>query len=546
LWNFWFFGTTGVMNTRSAVLGILFFCILVFVEGCGKRDLQNKRSASPTVLASSPDSVIRVHWRGRKHLDLDADAYYVSRIWSLPESKQLQQQTCDKLATNFLRGALGDTAVPIPPQVLRPMFDEIALQECYFEFRESTNSPTPNWCFAIHAGERRAGPWATNLVLVSEMSLGASPSLEPKIHGWTIQGTNVNKRIMVSRIKDWVIISLGAQKNPLFEEVAEGLFRGDGVCLTSESTNCWIEAEIDLNRVARTVPAATDLPRVAFTVTGDGSRVITEGRLTFSKDLSSYEPWCVPTNIIHCPLLNFTAVRGLRPLFGQWQIWDDLQTKSPDQLLLWSLDGNPYQAYMAATSSDAREDVSKISSFLLGKGNSWLGSNGYIGFHSAADGNGVIWGNVQSLTPFIKTLELGTHSWLYGGLLMDPGRGTNAPLSGEILRNLDATNLLYYNWELTGQSLSSRLSLLQTARQIARKPEISTESLSMAWLAALRERLGASETRLTRTGPKELTLSRKSTIGFTALELHLLADWLESPDFPRGTRSHWGINETTH
>jgi len=31
-----------------------------------------------------------------------------------------------------------------------------------------------------------------------------------------------------------------------------------------------------------------------------------------------------------------------------------------------------------------------------------------------------------------------------------------------------------------------------------------------------------------------LTFARKSTLGFTALELHLLADWLESPRFPHG------------
>jgi hypothetical protein len=31
-----------------------------------------------------------------------------------------------------------------------------------------------------------------------------------------------------------------------------------------------------------------------------------------------------------------------------------------------------------------------------------------------------------------------------------------------------------------------------------------------------------------------LVFTRTSTVGFTALELHLLADWMESPQFPRG------------
>jgi hypothetical protein len=46
--------------------------------------------------------------------------------------------------------------------------------------------------------------------------------------------------------------------------------------------------------------------------------------------------------------------------------------------------------------------------------------------------------------------------------------------------------------------------------------------------------LDTSTTLVTQTGPAQLSFARQSTVGFTALELHLLGDWLESPDFPRG------------
>jgi hypothetical protein len=39
---------------------------------------------------------------------------------------------------------------------------------------------------------------------------------------------------------------------------------------------------------------------------------------------------------------------------------------------------------------------------------------------------------------------------------------------------------------------------------------------------------------MARTGPAQLDFTRQSTVGFNALELHLLADWLESPQFPHG------------
>ena len=53
-------------------------------------------------------------------------------------------------------------------------------------------------------------------------------------------------------------------------------------------------------------------------------------------------------------------------------------------------------------------------------------------------------------------------------------------------------------------------------------------------LRALTPRLGNTVTTVTRRGDGQLAFSRKSTGGFTALELHLLADWAESPAFPQG------------
>ena len=54
------------------------------------------------------------------------------------------------------------------------------------------------------------------------------------------------------------------------------------------------------------------------------------------------------------------------------------------------------------------------------------------------------------------------------------------------------------------------------------------------WLKHVEPILGGSATVVTQTGAEQLTFTRNSTVGFTALELHLLADWLESPQFPLG------------
>jgi hypothetical protein len=59
----------------------------------------------------------------------------------------------------------------------------------------------------------------------------------------------------------------------------------------------------------------------------------------------------------------------------------------------------------------------------------------------------------------------------------------------------------------------------------------------LEWLHAAQDRLGFCATAVNLTAPNQLTFVRRSTVPFTALELHLLGDWLESPEFPRGLHS---------
>jgi hypothetical protein len=64
--------------------------------------------------------------------------------------------------------------------------------------------------------------------------------------------------------------------------------------------------------------------------------------------------------------------------------------------------------------------------------------------------------------------------------------------------------------------------------------QLPQDSVGLTWLGTIRARLDESTTTITQTAPNQLSFDRKSTLGFTAPELHLLIDWLESPRFPLG------------
>jgi hypothetical protein len=458
--------------------------------------------------------------------------------------------------------------------VLRPLLDDLAQDEVFLEVRAFTNSQPSQACLAIHVSARHAGIWETNLAIAAELLAGSLAVAEPARHGWTIQRTNAPNRITLTRVGEWTVVGVGPEKNPLFAEITARILR-DAAPLAGSPTNFWLEADLDLARlvprisslnhpVLHSAYATEDQPlgatkqseggstpwrdeakrrrlnRLTFNVTGDGGNVIVHGQLTFGEPLPiQLEPWHIPLDLIHEPLIGFTAVRGIQPWLASWKTWSDLQIGAPpDQLYLWALEGSSFQTYLAAPLPDAGHQVSGLTDVLLQKGNPWLASHGYINFDRASDSNGVMWGNLPTIRPFIKSAGAGANGWLFAGLLPDTGKNAGQPPPAGMIQDiLGRTNLVYYDWEVTGPRVTSGLELGQTARQILRQAQMSLDSASLNWLGVLVPRLGTSATIVSLTAPNQLTFARKSTLGFTALELHLLADWLESPQFPRSLHS---------
>ena len=98
------------------------------------------------------------------------------------------------------------------------------------------------------------------------------------------------------------------------------------------------------------------------------------------------------------------------------------------------------------------------------------------------------------------------------------------------------TNVVAYDW---GKSMVRELSTGSISRSIPAlhalyKAQIPPKSASFAWLNAMAKIMGNSVTIVTQTGPNQLMFGRKSDLGLNSAELDLLADWLESPQFPKG------------
>jgi hypothetical protein len=534
--------------TMFAVLAAVIFC------GCNKSSSRAAESAVPYALAGQ--TIARLHWLGKKQLAAETNSAGLMRIWNEPESARLEAQTLDKLSTApwrlFPHVATTNTAAA---QWLRPLLEDCVQQESYLEIRCVTNHPG-ELAFAIQLPAGHAALWETNLAAVLESLTGLRA--EPTQDGWSLKKHELPNLIELTRAGDWIVVGIGQDKNALLADfvariqrnhspvaatamkdriemdpVTRRLRSGPGI----PAPNFWLAAELDLSLVSSAFSLGwnlpDNLPKISLKTFGHDDSVYTRGELDFPKPLAlTLEPWNLPTNIIHSRLGSFTAARGFAPWLASQKVWNDLQIgPPPNQFFGWASRDVPLATYFAAPVQDASNRVSRLTQSLVQKVSPWLATNhsGYL--EASREFHGLRWSTIPFATPVLQS----SGDFIFAGLL--PNSDLRTKLPSAMLQELSSSNLVYYDWEITGLRMDYLFQVTQLFRLILNKQQLPSESASAAWLLANITNFGPCVTAVVQTGPEQLSFTRKSNAGFTAIELHLLADWLESPQFPRGLHS---------
>ena len=455
---------------------------------------------------------------------------------------------------------------------LRLLLDDLVSEESLLEVRQATNQ-TGTLALAIRLDAQRAALWQTNLAAALESLTGTRPT--PTTNGWTTvvrspksevrspapNTQNPESRITycvrLSRSGEWTILALapsvGSNQLPtLNPQLSTGprldpVTRRPQSAAGSPATDSWLEVFVDLRRVASALALGSslpeDVPTLVLEVTGNGKDVLTRGRLNFSRPLPlKLEPWNIPTNLVHDPLASFAAIRGIQPCLSSLKAWSELHIEAPpNQIFCWAQGGAvPFMTYCAAPLPDASNRVYAVSERLLQECNPWITSHTFGRLERATNYNGLGWLGVPFMAPFMRSTIEGGSDFAFGGLFVHPF--TNRPPPGVLFQQVTArTNLVYYDWELSALRMDQWLHIGQLSRLVFNRASLPPDSASMAWLNATKTNLANCVTGVAETGPAQLAFTRVSAAGLTALEMHLLADWLESPQFPRGLNTFVGL-----
>jgi len=528
------------MFTGFRVLLVALTVVGALLVGCKKSAPSDSNSTSPpAVLKAKAATVSHLHWLGRKRIAAQTNATSLIALWDLPEGAKLQAQTLDKLSSapwQLLRAEAGATNAG--GALLRPLLDDIVQEESYIELRQTVDQPA-EVVFAIRLDETRSELWRTNLAASFESLTGMrTTSAGSGGWGWSLKKQESPQLFQLARAGNWTVLGAASDTNSLLGEMLARINR-DHSPLVSSRPGRWLEASVDLAGIAkmfspnRKLPEQT--PHITLAVSFQGENIRTEGDLIFPKPLMlELEPWNIPTNLINEHLVGFTAVRG----FGSWLAAAEplrgvFNGPPPNQFFLWTLPGLPAQAYFATPLSDASNQVRALSTRFLEVANPLLATNDKGRFSWSEDQNGITAQGIPFLSPFFRAYVSNGVEFAFGGTLTPPP--VLGPPPEKTLQIIAArTNLVYLDRELSGPRVVPWLYLGQLLRLITRKSQIPFDSAMTAWSKAAESRLGLCDTMITRTDPVTLHFLRESTIGFTALELHILADWLESPQFPRG------------
>jgi hypothetical protein len=484
--------------------------------------------------ATSATILYRHHFLGTSELAHNTNYAKLPAIFALPASHELAEHTLQKLAAApplLWQKFLAPGAAP-QPALLRPLLEDFFSAESYAEVHGPLQRGES--VFAIELSDARAGLWQTNLASVlAAWKLGKpAPLTLGAAKGWQIREPDAPALIQFVRAGKWVLIGLGHDKLTLLPALLETTTK-TGRPLPREA-NVALDLDLDCPRLGDWLPALPEskLPFIHLTLKGKGDFLRTEAKMRFSQPLPwTYEPWKIPTNIIRDPIISFTVARGIAPLLSQIKGFPSLGLEpTPNQFCAWApatIHADDSMALPAANPSNALYQIGpKLPDFfsnLLGQA---IG-----GFTLISNRNEIVWRGWPVLSPNLRAFREAGNTYLLGSLL--PTRPTTNHFPSDLLPQIEnRPNLAYYHWELTHTRLLHAKQLQQLWDIMNGFKLARTNEPGQKWLLAAGPRLENTITEATLSSPTELSLVRRSDLGFTGLELATIARWLANPGFP--------------
>ena len=488
---------------------------------------------SKSTAASANGPLWRFHFIGMTELNQSTNASKLKEVWSLPASQDLKKQALDKIAKTPFQ--LWQKSLPSgttdQAALIRPLLDDFITSESYVDLK----GPSADYdsVIALRLDPDRARLWETNLSqLLSAWKFPKAQPLNGGVPGWEARARGVT--VQFRHRGNWLLVSWSQGKLGAINSLSTALEQSSRPI--PALTSSVLELQADLPLLGRWSPilAKHKLPPVDIALSPRGEYIRTEGRIHLSEPLAwKPEPWRIPTNLVSDPLVSFSVAQGIAPLLEGLPGYKELGIKkTPSQVCAWSQGPGTFRTYWAFPMNDASNVVRRVepnfTNFLKHYLEEFSGKLTYMTNDSA-----LVWTGLPLMMPAIKSAVAEGTDYLQLCLLPPPRR--QQPIPPELLTQLqNRTDILYYDWEITGERASESKLLFQVIDMLHLRTLAATNAPTSKLFEQAGKRLGNTVTEVSAVSPRELKLVRKSHVGLTGFELALLLRWIDSPLFPLG------------
>jgi hypothetical protein len=468
------------------------------------------------------DAALHYHCAGSAQLAGDPNLVTLQKVLSLQKTTNIQNlariRFCN-LLTNGLR--LGNN--PSTASLIQPLLNDIVERESLGKFG-GASSDAMSFILALHVEAPRAQLWQDNAAKIFGGNGEKFSSGEFSGRRWNAAGSD---SFWIIPARGWLLAGCG---HDFSAEQVEYLnqIKAQGRPVPALDHN-WLEADIDSSRLGGWFRYLKPT-NIRLTIAPNEDNLQIEARVLEAEAIPwNSDPWQMPTNLMRGQIISLSAGRDVAAFLKMSPALSHLAGNPlTNQFYFWAGDQMPLLNYMAWPQAHASNVLERLSTEAPAALNPDLKRfNGTeLTWHPEA--RRLICQNIPLFVPALQAVQDKDGQFLF--LSSFPLSPKSRPAPESLLAQIEGhTNLVYYDWELTGRRLMEWQILGGMIANRSRLPggdERNTALIEDNWLAGLEPLLGNTVTKITRLAPNELFAVRKAPLGFTSLELVLLADWL--------------------
>ena len=478
-----------------------------------------------------PETLLTWHSAGVKALANEKEMETFHAVAALPETARLRDELLQSCASNaaarFTRETEPGPASEQTAALIKPLLNQLIDSEVRAVL-VSPGAEKADWALAVKASGDTATIWSTNLWKLAASSRMAEPASQSVGNqpGWIAKGTSYS--LLFSHSNEWVLLAGGHSSLQIHEKALAALKQELG-----KQGDYTLKADVNLPAFSRITKneKLSHAPRFSLVSAPRADGFRSEMKLDYPKNLGiKPQKWEVPKELVRDPLIAFTAVQGIKERLSEKEEFTGLKpAETPNQLFIWSQSHTPFSITAAAKVGNTKEFVQNMANRVIHEKNPELKKYGLGELRYNTNYNVLTWTGLPIIVPFARPGWEPHDEYVTIGLFPLSEPETNAAPAA-LFEQLEKENLVYYAWEITGARIAQWRPLWQMSRFLRDKTIPGPESASEKWLPAIAPKLENTVTEATLEGPRSLKIIRQSQLGFTALELVLLAHLADRPE----------------